>query len=168
MVSTPFTIYPWQWAHGNPLTHPWTPRKTQRWVPKWNSGRRREFPLTSQHCAHHKWHLHLSWCYHCWPNVYGFTFLILQNLRICCFRCSSYQKKELLQLTPHYQFLHLAIEVFGCFHKQVNVFLLDCVNNIWSFKRLEGLLIFSLVIFFHKKNQLHHKGCKHPSFLIRR
>ncbi len=58
-------------------------------------------PLMSQHYVRHKWHSHPSWCYHCWPNVYGFTFLLLQNSRICCLWCSSIQKKELLQSTPH-------------------------------------------------------------------
>jgi hypothetical protein len=33
------------------------------------------------------------------------------------------------------QFLLLTIEIFECFHKQVDVFLHDCANDIWSFKR---------------------------------
>jgi hypothetical protein len=32
------------------------------------------------------------------------------------------------------QFLPLAVEVFGCLHKQADMFLHDCANAIWSFK----------------------------------
>jgi hypothetical protein len=32
------------------------------------------------------------------------------------------------------QILPLAIEVFGCLHKHVDVFLHDCANAIWSLK----------------------------------
>jgi hypothetical protein len=63
---------------------------------------------------------------------------------------------------PTDQFLPSAIEVFGCLHKHVNVFLHDCANAIWSFKGPKGLLFFVLVTFFIKKFQLHYKECKHP------
>ncbi len=35
---------------------------------------------------------------------------------------------------PIDQVLPLIIEVFGCLHKHVNVFLHDCINAIWSLK----------------------------------
>jgi hypothetical protein len=44
---------------------------------------------------------------------------------------------------------YLLIEVFECLHKQVDVFLFDCVNVIWSFKRLEDSF-FSVLVFFFK------------------
>jgi hypothetical protein len=52
---------------------------------------------------------------------------------------------------PTDQFLLLTIEVFGCLHKQVDVFLHNCVNTMWNLKRLEGPHIFILVIFIHQK-----------------
>jgi hypothetical protein len=42
---------------------------------------------------------------------------------------------------PTNHFLLLAIEVLGCLGKQVNVFLHDCANAMWNFKRLEGPLL---------------------------
>jgi hypothetical protein len=56
-----------------------------------------------------------------------------------------------LQPTPTDQFLPIAIEVFGCLHKHVDVFLHDCAIAIWSLKRLEGVHIFTLVIFLCQK-----------------
>jgi hypothetical protein len=40
------------------------------------------------------------------------------------------------------QFLPLVSEVFGFLHKQVDVFLHNCANVIWSLKRLEGFHLF--------------------------
>jgi hypothetical protein len=62
---------------------------------------------------------------------------------------------------PIGQFLPLVIEVFGCLNKQANVFLHDCANAMWNFKRLEGPPL-SWLFFYIKKSQLHCKGCKHP------
>jgi hypothetical protein len=45
------------------------------------------------------------------------------------------------------QFLLLAIEIFGCLHKHVDMFLHDCANAIWSLKGLGGLHLSTLVIF---------------------
>jgi hypothetical protein len=33
---------------------------------------------------------------------------------------------------PINQFLPLAVELFGCLHKQANLFWHNCVNAIWS------------------------------------
>jgi len=46
------------------------------------------------------------------------------------------------------QFFPLVIEVFECFHKQIDAFLQDCANAIWSFKRPKGPLIFLSWLFF--------------------
>ncbi len=50
---------------------------------------------------------------------------------------------------PIDQFLFLAIEIFGCLHKQVNVFLHNYVNVIWSLKGQEGPSLSILVTFLH-------------------
>jgi len=97
--------------------------------------------LMNWHCVHQKWHSHFNWCCHCRPNMCGFTFPILNNSKICCLQWSSNQRKELLKQYPIDQFLLLAIEVFGCLHKQVNVFLHNCANAIWNFKGTEGPLL---------------------------
>jgi hypothetical protein len=52
---------------------------------------------------------------------------------------------------PINQFLPLTIEIFGCLHKHVDVFLHDCVNVIWSLKGPRGLHLSTLVTFLHKK-----------------
>jgi hypothetical protein len=62
------------------------------------------------------------------------------------------------------QFLPFTIEVFGCLHKQVNVFLHECANVIWSLKGPKDLPRFVLVIFFIKEFQLRCKECKHAPF----
>jgi hypothetical protein len=84
---------------------------------------------------------------------------ILQNSRICCIRCNSIQEKELsqpMQLDPRkgaittdatrskkrsYHNRHLidklvplAIEVFGCLNKHIDVFLHVYANAIWNLK----------------------------------
>ncbi len=51
---------------------------------------------------------------------------------------------------PIDQFLPLTIEVFGCLHKHVDVFLHDCANGIWSLKRLEGPHLSTLITFLHQ------------------
>ncbi len=63
---------------------------------------------------------------------------------------------------PTDQFLPSTIEVFGCLHKEVDVFLHDCANAIWSFKGPKSPPLLDLVTFFIKKFQLHCKECKHP------
>jgi hypothetical protein len=55
---------------------------------------------------------------------------------------------------PTNQFFPLTIEVFGCLHKQTNVFLHDCANANWSLKGLEGLPLFVLVTFLQQKNSI--------------
>ncbi len=52
------------------------------------------------------------------------------------------------------QFLPLVVEVFGCLHKQADMFLHNCANAIWSLKRLEGLPLPVLVTFLQQKNSI--------------
>jgi len=48
---------------------------------------------------------------------------------------------------PTNQFLFLTIEVFECLHKQIDVFLHDCANVMWSLKRPKGPPLSILVTF---------------------
>jgi hypothetical protein len=52
---------------------------------------------------------------------------------------------------PINQFLPLAIEVFGCLHKHVDVFLHDCANANWSLKGPKGFHLSTLVTFLRQK-----------------
>ncbi len=61
----------------------------------------------------------------------------------------------------------LAIEVFGCLHKHVDVFLHNYVNAIWSLKRLEGLHLSTLVTFFRQKVLITLQRMQMPSIVSR-
>jgi hypothetical protein len=63
------------------------------------------------------------------------------------------QAKERSYCNRHFihQFFPLAIEIFGCLHKHVDVFLHNCPNAIWNLKGIEGPHLFTLVTFLHKK-----------------
>jgi hypothetical protein len=67
-----------------------------------------------------------------------------------------------MQLRPNQhptdQFLLIVIEIFGCLHKQVDMFLHDCANVIWSLKRQKGIHFFVLLLLFIKKFQSHCKN----------
>jgi hypothetical protein len=52
---------------------------------------------------------------------------------------------------PSDQILPLVIEVFGCLHKHVDVFLHDCANAILSLKGTKGLHLSTLVTFLCQK-----------------
>ncbi len=67
------------------------------------------------------------------------------------------------------QFLLLAIKIFGCLCKHVNVFLHECANAIWSLKKPKGppLSVLSWLLFFIKEFQLRCKECKHPPSKVR-
>jgi hypothetical protein len=54
----------------------------------------------------------------------------------------SYRDRHLIN-----QFLPLVVEVFGCLHKQADMFLHNCANAIWSLKGLEGPPLPVLVTF---------------------
>jgi hypothetical protein len=49
------------------------------------------------------------------------------------------------------QFLFLAIEVFRCLHKHVDMFLHKCANAIWSLKKPKGPPLLVLVTFFYQR-----------------
>jgi hypothetical protein len=55
----------------------------------------------------------------------------------------------------------LAIELYGYLHKHADVFTLLCQCHS-KLERAKGPHLYTLVIFFIKKFQLHYKGCKHP------
>jgi len=60
------------------------------------------------------------------------------------------KQKSYCNQHPINLFLPLIIEIFGCPHKQANIFLHNCANAIWSFKRPKGLFLFILVPFLHQ------------------
>jgi hypothetical protein len=66
---------------------------------------------------------------------------------------------------PIDQFVLLTIEVFGCLHKQVDVFLCDCANAIWSLKGLKGFPLSVLVTFFRQKISITLRRMQTSSFL---
>ncbi len=49
------------------------------------------------------------------------------------------------------QFLPLVVKVFGCLHKQVDLFLHNCANVIWNMKGPKNTPIIVLIIFFFNK-----------------
>jgi hypothetical protein len=57
------------------------------------------------------------------------------------------KEKNYFDQHPTDQFFPLTIEVFEYLHKQVNVFLDNWANAIWSLNWLEGPPFFVLVIF---------------------
>jgi hypothetical protein len=75
---------------------------------------------------------------------------------------------------PTDQFLPLIMEVFGCLHKQVDLFLHNCANAIWSLKGLKCLsAVFVFVTFLRQKkfnhiakatSILHFKSGNHCNF----
>jgi hypothetical protein len=84
------------------------------------------------------------------------------NQGFVAFDAPQAKERSYHTLHPINQFLPLAIEVFGCLHKQAYVFWHNRVNAILSFKGLEGLLFLFWLFFFIKQFRLHYKGCKHP------
>ncbi len=66
---------------------------------------------------------------------------------------NAFQAKEMNYCNqhPNDQFFPLAIEIFWCLHKHVDVFLHECANAIWSLKRPKGPPFFVLVTFLHQR-----------------
>jgi hypothetical protein len=90
-------------------------------------------PLTNQHYVHQRWNLHLSYIViHNQPNTCKFSFLVLHSSRICYFWCKL--KKGAITTNPIDQFLLLTIEILGCLHKYVNVY----INTPMPFKTSKG------------------------------
>jgi hypothetical protein len=82
------------------------------------------------------------------------------------FNATQTKERSYCNWHPIDQFLPLAIEVFGCLHKHVDMFLHDCANAIWSLKEPKGPQPFYLDHFFFVKIfWSHYKGCKHPPSL---
>jgi len=76
--------------------------------------------------------------------------LLLQSCATQGFDASNVvQAKEQIYHNQHLvnQFLPLSVELFVCFYKQVDVFLHNCANAIWSLKGLDGPYFFYLSYF---------------------
>jgi len=67
---------------------------------------------------------------------------------------NAFQAKEMNYCNqhPNDQFFPLAIEIFWCLHKHVDVFLHECANAIWSLKRPKGPPFFCFGYFSSSKN----------------
>ncbi len=63
------------------------------------------------------------------------------------FDAARAKKRNYHNQHPTNQILFLTIEVFGCLHKQADVFLHNCANVIWSQKGPEGPSLSVLVTF---------------------
>jgi hypothetical protein len=72
--------------------------------------------------------------------IYFFRFCTTQGF--VAFNTTQTQKMTYYNQHLIDQFLPLVIEVFGCLHKQTDVFLQDCADAIWSFKRPKGPPLF--------------------------
>jgi hypothetical protein len=59
--------------------------------------------------------------------------------RFAAFNAAQAKKRSYCNQHHVDQFLPLAVEVFGCLHKQMEVFLHNCANVIWSLKGPKGL-----------------------------
>jgi hypothetical protein len=66
---------------------------------------------------------------------------------------------------PIDQFVLLAIEIFDCLYKHVNMFLHNYVNVIWSLKGTKGLHLSTLIIFFYQKVSITLQRMQAPSIL---
>ncbi len=111
--------------------------------------------LMNRHCVHQRWHLHLGWCYHCRPNVSGFTSLILCNSRIWCLQCGSSQKNELSWSAPHWSirpFNNWSIWMFTQTSWCVLTWLCQCHFEL---EMAKGLSSFCFGYFFSSKNFNH-------------
>jgi len=77
------------------------------------------------------WHSHIGWCHYYWFH--------LSKLGITCGFCSwggcdsggSAEGRTLSQLLPNGCFFPLAIKVFGCLHKQSEIFFHRCAKRHW-------------------------------------
>jgi len=70
--------------------------------------------------------------------------------RFVAFDATQAKEKSYHNQHPTDQFLPLSIEVFECLHKQVNVFLHNCANAIWSLKGQRALLFLPWFFFLEK------------------
>jgi hypothetical protein len=68
--------------------------------------------------------------------------------RFVAFDATQAKENNYCNQHPTNQFFLLAIEVFGCLHKQANVLIHNCANAIWNFK---GLSSFCLGHFYLSK-----------------
>jgi hypothetical protein len=73
--------------------------------------------------------------------------VIFATQKFVTFGAVQAKEKSYHDQHPTNQFLPLIVEVFGCLHKQAYVFLHDCANATWSFKRPKGPPTFVFVTF---------------------
>jgi len=106
---------------------------------------------TSRHCAYQKWHSHLNQHCHYRPNTSGLFpwSCIIQGF--VASDATQANERSYCNQHPTNQFLPLAIEVLGCLHKHIDVFLHDYANTIWSLKGTKRFYLYALVIFLHQK-----------------
>jgi len=67
------------------------------------------------------------------------------------FNAAQAKERNYRNRHPCDQFLPLTIEVFGYLHKQIDVFLHNCANAIWSLKGIEGPHFSTFIIFLCQK-----------------
>jgi hypothetical protein len=70
------------------------------------------------------------------------------------FETTQAKEKSYYDQHPTYQFLPLTIEVFRCLNKHVDIYLRNCANAMWNFKRPEGFPHYVLVTFSSQKNSI--------------
>jgi len=141
----PFMLCSWQWAHRNPWCNSWhlCCHYARCWFPHGvrtttcASFKHIQFlSSTNQHCVHQRWHF--SWHYHCQPNTSDLLRQSCATQGFAKFDAVQAKKRNYYDRHPTNQFLPLAVKVFGCLHKQVDVFLHNCANAIWSLKEPKG------------------------------
>jgi len=157
---SPFTLRSWQHAHENSWCNSWhlCCHHTKCWLSRetrtttcTSFNHVQFFSLTNRHCAHkHGIHTLVNIVIVdptraiLFPQSYATQGFIASNVAQAKER--SYHNQH-----PTDQFLPLAIEIFGCLHKQIDVFLHDCVNAICSLKKSKSLPLFVLVTFLQLK-----------------
>jgi hypothetical protein len=158
-----FTSHPQQWAHEHPWCSLWPfcCCSTRWWLP----------------CGMRTTNCTCSTMFHssCWrvdivftkDNICTLANVVIINStrtnllhqscaiwRFTTFETFQAKERNYCDRHPIDHFLPLAIEVFGCLDKQVDVFLHDCANAMWNFKRLKGLPLYVFVTFLYQKNSI--------------
>jgi hypothetical protein len=155
-----FTLCSWQWARKNPwcsLQH-----LNYHCVGCWLLDGAKITTCTSfkhvqlllmmsQHYVHQRWHSHLSQHCRCDPMQVDLFSQSYTTQGFATYNATQVIEWNYCDWHPTNQFFPLVVEVFGCLHKQADMFLHNCANAIWSFKWPEGLHFYVLVTFIHQK-----------------
>jgi len=157
----PFTLCSWQWTHWNPWCN--LQHLCRHCVKCW-------FPcgtttITCISFNHIQLLLSMNW--HCAYQIWNCTLtnvvitdptwidLLPQSCATRGFVASDAiqaNERSYYNWHPTNQFLPLALEICGCLHKHVDVFLHDYANAIWSLKGIECFHLSTLVTFLCQKN----------------